>query len=372
MTHFLPSTLLRALRFALLCVCGCVPLLAPLACEEADPRDAMADALFDRMACEDGPRPSTLKRLREALEDPGLDTAAAFALNPQDLASIVSLAGPQAEAVVVVTRNVWSVAESGLGRTFIDEVAGGTFDGVTCGDSLPIECTAGSGTSTVECDDDGAAFAVVQELSLCTLHGIVFQGTVLLSKDASQAQHLRVDVNGLAIDEATAVDGVLDVTLQPDRNEGFSLRLVEPFAVKDHGGRESGLSCGQELNLDVLDLVVDGATTRFGVDGFHHQDDRSVGLRSEVGHDVVFDGSCGCPRPGSALSFVIPRPLGSDTETSTAHVVWGDGDAHSCASVSVAIDDWTNACDVIDGVDCGRGAVEVGLAALLQTLCFVP
>jgi hypothetical protein len=194
----------------------------------------------------------------------------------------------------------------------------------------------------------------------------------LLSKDASQAQHLRVDVDDLAIDEATAVHGVLDVTLQADRKEGFSLRLVEPFALKDHGGTDGGLSCGEQLDLDVLDLVADGATTRFAVDGFHHSDDRTVGLRSTADHDVVFDGSCGCPRPGSALSFVIPRPLGHETETTTAHVAWSDGDAQACASVSVAIDDWTDACDVIDGVDCGRGAVEASLAAILQTLCFVP
>ena len=101
------------------------------------------------------------------------------------------------------------------------------------------------------------------------LHGVLLDGTVRVSTDASQAQHLLVDVNDLTVDETTAVHGVLDVTLSPNldgKARPFSLRLVEPFALKDHGGVDGdfprplglragkGLSCGEELDLDVLDV----------------------------------------------------------------------------------------------------------------------
>lgn len=369
MNHAHKKSLLMAVSLAGAAAAGCG---AP---EPGSARDAFEDAVVDRMVCEDLARPSTIGRLRDALDRPGLDTAAAFALAPEDLAGIVSLAGPQAEAVVVVVRNVGFVVNSGFGADLVD----GSFDGVSCGDEVAIACVAGSGVSVVECGADGVPTAVSQKLDRCVLHGTQLDGTVRVSKDATKAQHLRVDVNDLSVNETSAVHGVLDVTLAPALStklstrgaRPFSLRLVEPFALEDHGGLDGGFSCGEELDLDVLDVVVDGETTRLAINGAQRSRERDVGVSSDDG-EVVFDGSCACPRPGSTLSLEIPRPLGGESETSIARVQWSEAtDEDACAAVDVEIVGWTNACDVIDGVDCGRGAVEATLGALLQSFCFV-
>src|SRR4051812_32182240 len=138
----------------------------------ADPVQEAEDAVFAKLVCEDVARPSTLARLRAVFDHPSPQTAAAFATNPQGLATLVSIAGPEAEGVVVALRNA----------TRAEELFAHGWDGVQCGEPFALDCTAGDETASVSCDD-GVANRVDLKLAKCTLGGMVLDGTVAIVRD---------------------------------------------------------------------------------------------------------------------------------------------------------------------------------------------
>lgn len=302
-------------------------VVGTLSCAE-DPRTSVRAGLEDHMVCDDALRPSTLRHIDAALRRPDAASLAAV-FSAEDLASVVSFV-PQAEAVVVVGRNVWSVVDSGFGK---DVVAHG-WDGVQCGEPVTVQCTAGKGVSTVDCDDDGAAFAVTQELDRCTLHGVVLDGVVALSKD--EDDRVAVDVD-LVVDEFRDVEGAFVV----DRR---GLRATSPIAYRDH----AGYSCAEEFVFDDLAVQADGETTTLALTGAQVSDDHGVGVDSAG----VYDGACACPRPGSSMAVLVPRPF-DETHMATAAIEFGEGDDDVCATVSVTVD----------------GAEVGALAAVVEAMC---
>jgi hypothetical protein len=345
---------------------------------------AISDAVVDHLACQDTLRPATLARLQAALTDPGLDTVQALVLAPEDLASAVAVAGPQAEAAVVVARTLWMVVDSGVGPHLVS----GDWDGLHCDDVVPVPCTAGTASSVVVCDDGprhgdgiGRDVAVVQSFDRCTLRGVILDGDVQLSR-ANDDGVLRADLEKLAIDDRNELSGAFAVVMPADHSDvdgsvslaGLSARIIEPITFKSHGGLDGGLSCGEELDLDTLGIDVATEATRVAIAGAWNTRERSVGVVTGDG-GLRFDGACACPTAGSAVSFEIPRPLGRDDQTALAHVAWHTPKAATtngdCAIVTVDVDGWPTSCGGLEGVgsDCGAGAVQATMQAVLQAMC---
>ena len=349
---------------------------------------AISDAVVDHLACQDTLRPATLARLQAALTDPGLDTVQALVLAPEDLASAVAVAGPQAEAAVVVARALWMVVDSGVGPRLVN----GDWDGLHCDDVVPVPCTAGTASSVVVCDDGprhgdgiGRDVAVVQSFDRCTLRGVILDGDVHLSRTNDDGI-LRADLEKLAIDDRNELSGAFAVVMPADHSDvdadvedsvslaGLSARIIEPITFKSHGGLDGGLSCGEELDLDTLGIDVATEATRVAIAGAWNTRERSVGVVTGDG-GLRFDGACACPTGGSGVSFEIPRPLGRDDQTALAHVAWHTPTAATingdCAIVTVDVDGWPTSCGGLEGVgsDCGAGAVQATMQAVLQAMC---
>jgi hypothetical protein len=386
----LPNAVAQVARAAL-CVgmCACVGVVGSGCGAPADTEAvtaAISDAVVDHLACQDTLRPATLARLQAALTDPGLDTVQALVLAPEDLASAVAVAGPQAEAAVVVARTLWMVVDSGVGPRIVS----GEWDGLHCDDVVPVPCTAGTASSVVVCDDGprhgdgiGRDVEVIQSFDRCTLRGVILDGDVRLSRTNDDGV-LRADLEKLAIDDRNELSGAFAVVMPADHSDvdadldnslslaGLSARIIEPIIFKSHGGLDGGLSCGEELDLDTLGIDVATEATRVAIAGAWNTPERSVGVVTGDG-GLRFDGACACPTGGSGVSFEIPRPLGRDDQTALAHVAWhtptaSDGD---CAIVTVDVDGWPTSCGGLEGVgsDCGAGAVQATMQALLQAMC---
>jgi len=289
------------------------------------------------------------------------------------------------------------VVDSGVGPRLVS----GEWDGLHCDDVVPVACTAGTASSVVVCDDGprhdrsdgkrdgdgiGRDVEVIQSFDRCTLGGVILDGDVHLSRTSDDGV-LRADLDKLAIDDRTELSGAFAVVMPAEQSNGaadvdsslslagLSARIVEPITFKRHGGLDGGLSCGEELDLDTLGIDVGADATRVAIAGAWNTPARSVGVVTGDG-GLRFDGACACPTGGSGVSFEIPRPLGRDDETALAHVQWhtptataaGNGD---CAIVSVDVDGWPTSCGGLEGVgsDCGAGAVQATMQALLQAMC---
>ncbi len=270
--------------------------------------EAQQHATVDTLVCEDALRPSTAQALQEAFTHPDLDNLAAI-VSPQDLARVVALV-PQAEAVVVVGRNVWSVVDSGFGK---DVIAHG-WDGVQCGEPVTLQCTAGAGVSIVDCDD-GGAFQITQQLDGCTLHGVTVDGVVVLGKDGDA---VGVDVD-VVVDEVSGIAGEFVV-------DGHGLRSTGPVRFDDH----AGYSCASSMGFDDMAVQADGETTRLSFVGSVDDDGPGVVVDSKG----IYDGASACPLPGAALMVGV----GDVTATiAFDKAVSVDVDGHDVPALAAAV-----------------------------------
>ena len=297
-----------------------------------DPVQAVEDALFDKLTCDDVARPSTLARIRALVDHPSADTAGALLFAPEDLATLVSVAGPEAEVTVVVTRNLLKVAQTGAAA---DVLAHG-WDGVQCAEPQTLECTAGAETVTVSCDARDQPYRIDLALARCTVDGTLLDGKVALERDGAD---VKARFLSLSIDETQVVEGELTLTAGATGAVTASVRAGDGgLRVLDHGGVDGGLPCGEQLEIDALAFAADGKTTKLEVAGSQATPDRVIGIET-FGEDLTFDGSCACAIPGSGIAFDVPKPFGKDDEYSHVKVTYGAGDAHACASAAVELDD---------------------------------
>lgn len=280
--------------------------------------DAQRDATLDALVCEDALRPSTARALQAAWDHPDADALAAL-VTPQDLARVVAFV-PQAEAVVVVGRNVWSIVDSGFGKDVVEH----GWDGVQCGEPVTLQCTAGSGVSVVDCDDDDSAFAITQQLEGCTLHGVIVSGVVVLGKDDDDRVTVDVDV---VVDEVREVRGAFVV-------DDHGLRSTGPIGFRDH----PGTGCAGAYTFDDLAVQADGDTTRLAVVGAVDDDDHDVAVDS----GGVYDGTSLCPRAGAQMVVAVPRPFDEEHSAAVAIHFGEDGvsvdvDGHDAAPLAAAV-----------------------------------
>ena len=335
--------------------------LAGLGCEQ-DPVKAAEDAVFQKLECEEVARPSTLVRLRAVLEHPSADTASAFATNPQDVATLVALAGPEAEASVIVTRNVLRAADGAP-----DLLTSG-WDGVPCDEPMTLACTAGEESVAVSCTH-GKPTHIALTFDKCTVTGMVIDGDVTLERDGDSGAH--AVFSALSIDETKVVNGAIALRFDDATSFQASVRTADGLTIVDHGGPKGGLECGEELRFDVLAFTTSksGKEARVELGGSKQTVEETYGVAT-FGDHLHFDGSCGCPMPGSGIAFDMPRPLGKEGAVAHAKVTYTapDDAKASCAKANVELEGWPTSCSGL-GDDCGKGATAQSAAALLTAFC---
>ncbi len=351
----------------------------------AEVRRELEDALLEKLTCDETLRPSTLQRMRAVLEDADDETIGALLLNPQDLASVVALGGAQVEAPVIVARNLLRIFADGTANDVVEN----GWDGVSCGEAVPLSCTAGEQRSVVDCDADGAATALRLSFDLCTLGGVVYNGAVTLTRlsdvgvvDVGAAEVAALGFDDFTFNEVRRLDGTLLIDVGPVDVGTSADRFVadisdaQRFSFVEHGGLASGLECASETTFATLGLDVDGDSAFVKMGASRADPDVTVGIETFGDHLRFGDPSvCGCPLPGSGALIDVPRPLGRAGETGKARVTWQpSSDATLCSQPRVELVTWPESCDVgesgvdVDG-DCARGATEDMLAAALGALC---
>jgi hypothetical protein len=326
----------------------------------ADASQRAGDALFDFLACDEIARPSTLERLRALLDEPTTDEAIALLTAPEDLASLVAMAGPQVEGTVILARNLHLAATAGHGEALLRD----GWDGLACDDALTLACTAGTGTSTVACVDE-AVSGLTLDFDRCTLDGRLLDGPLVFNREADG--RARVGGAGFSVDEVRTIEGELLVGV--GAGPALSAEDSDGVAFVDFGGPEGGLSCGERLAAERAVLEVEGTAVRLELEGTHTTTDGQVGLVTRAGHVRVADlAACACPDAGSVLQLSLDDVVGG-AGPGVLEVSWsGSGSDGGCRDVAVAATTWPEGCSGF-GDDCGRAAIEGTLAGLLQAFC---
>lgn len=335
---------------------------------DVEPDDVAAEleeAIFEKLQCEEILRPSTLERMRALLRDPTFEELEALLTNPQDLATVVAMAGVEVEGAIVVARNIERLVSNGTAQQLVD----GGWDGVQCGEPVEFACTAGDETTTVACDVDTLVTSVATDFALCTLGGTVHDGAMTFDRIEGVDTSARVTFAALAFDEIKVLDGSIAVALQPADGTIFSATLGDGLAYTEHGGPDGGVSCGARLSLDALELDVNDAESsiefagaRATADGDQLDIETTDALRFPTGT------RCACPLAGGGVRVEVPRPLGREGESATAQIEFTPtSDAALCAEASVTLSSWPSTCDL--GGDCAKGATETTLGKLVSALC---
>jgi hypothetical protein len=348
--------LMKKTGVALCVVVGAAELSA---CGGAFDTTLLEDRLVQELSCSEFVRPSTVDRLLTVIKDPSVDDIAALLLNPTDLADLVARGGAQLEGAVLLAQNMRMLAETGAGA---DLLAHG-WDGVQCGEPQVIACTAGTVTSTVDCAAD-APSSVVLAFDACVLRGTLVDGALQFTRDALE-DTAAFDV-GIVSDETRLLRGAgfIDV----GDADAFTFALTDGFAVVDHGGIASGLSCGAESHLSEAGFDLADSTATITLALAHDTPDKHVAMATTS--PVVFDGRCGCPLPGASVVMDVPRPLGRDGQTAHANITWSESDDdNACARATVTLSDWPTDCVV--GGDCAKAATASAMTRLLSAFCYV-
>lgn len=365
----------------------CAVVLAPLAlfgCEWFDTAESVVDhggeaiedpartpelveeVVAEALECHDVLRPSTIERVRDVLHDPTFEEVGALVTAPEDLATIVSMAGPKVEIAYVLARNLVFLAdEASILRT--------TADGYACGEALSVACTGGTKTTTPSCDDEGFVREVRVAFDRCTLDGVVYDGAATLTQVDGDAGAARVAFDALSMDETDVLQGAVFVRF--DQQDAFmaSLREVGGLKLVSHGGPEAGKSCGEELSLDAVAIVIDERGAAIELAGSKRDDEQTASLRTK-GEHLTFTAPrpCACPDPGSMIEVQVPRPLGEPGDEALLQVAWQATDAaDACAVVDVQALSWPDACYGLEhaGADCGERALVETTRRILQALC---
>ncbi len=301
-------------------------------------RDSVEDEIFAGLECEDIARPSTLARVRAALDAPSPDTFGAIVTDPADLATVVSFAGAEVEAMLAAAHNIDMIVSSGA----VDELLDGGWDGVQCGEDVDVGCVGGTGTTVVHCDLRRHEVVSIEEsFDRCTIHGVVLDGAVTFSRLPKDETHAALSFTSFSIDETKVIDGEARVDIAEDG--AFSAALAQQgFQFLEHGGIDSGLECGATLAINALAIDIDSTGGGIVFDGMRATSDENIAVRGDI--SFAKDQACACPLAGSSL-FV--DQLGGAT------VTWGDCDA------TVALDE-------------DNEAVERVLSGVFTALCAAP
>lgn len=338
---------------------------------ELDVAQLIEDAVADKLQCEELLRPSTIERIRAVLHDPTFDEVSALLLAPEDLATVVALAGTEVEGSVILLRNLVLLTESGAAQQLIE----GGWSGVGCGDPVTVACTAGSQTTTVSCDA-GAASAVTLAFDGCTLDGTLHQGAMTLARVTGDDNAAALAFDALTFDEIERYQGglLVDVGAGPGAFAA-SVAGADRLEVIEHGGLAAGLECSAETRFDIASFALQGevATVQMSIE--KEDPEQTVGLET-FGNHLTFTGAdCACPDAGSGVLIDVPRPLGLDAAPAQARVTWqATAEAGLCARADVELLAWPSACDAVSDVagDCAQAATAAVLAELLTALCAVP
>jgi hypothetical protein len=328
--------------------------------------ELVEEVVAEALECHDVLRPSQIQRVRDVLHDPTFAEVSALVTAPEDLATVISLAGPKVEIAYVVARNLVFLAD----EASILRVGA---DGYECGESIALACTAGTKTTTPTCDEAGVVASLTVAFDRCTLDGVVYDGAAAIARVDGDAGAARVDFDALSMDEGEVLQGAVFVRF--DQGDAFmaSMRADDGMKLVSHGGPASGKSCGEELSLDALAIVVDEHGAAIELSGRKRDDEQSASLRTKGEHlSFTAPRPCACPDPGSMVEVQVPRPLGDPGDEALLEVSWRATDAaDACAVVDVKALSWPATCYGLEGAgaDCGERALVETTRAVLQALC---
>jgi hypothetical protein len=325
--------------------------------------------LVDFLECDGGVKPSTIARVRELLRDPDELSLGDLVAAPEDVAELVGVAGLTVEAYVLLAKNFLLLFEQGHLTTLVEQGA----DGLTCGDTITLACTAGTGTTQVLCPA-GQARTIRSSYTGCVLSGTRLDGVMTVAIPATDMTSALVSFDGLVLDEVTRVVGSAALDLDATKSaQTLAVQAMSGLQLISHGGSGGGKSCGETLTLERLELGNEPARARVGFKGSKASVDATYALETFGAEDLAWDKpfACACPRPGAGLLLSVPRPLGRAGQTASMRVTYGAAAAGSCAVAKVEMVDWPTDCSFLENPtsDCGKGAAQDVIAPLLTALC---
>ena len=244
----------------------------------------------------------------------------------------------------------------------VQELLAGGWDGVQCGEDVPLGCSAGEQTTVVHCDvRRGEVTGIDVSFARCTLQGTVLDGALQFKRLPKDDVHAALLITQLSIDEVKVLDGSVRVDIATDG--AFVANGAAEFI--EHGGFDGGLECGATLAANAFAMELSSVGGRVVLDGVRDSADEHIALRGDVRYDTPVDGDgsagCACPSPGSSLFVDVPRPLGIDDETAGATITWGE------CSATVELSDWPEDC--LAARDCAKEATESVLSGVFSALC---
>jgi len=326
------------------------------------------------LECSEKIRPSTIERIQAVLNDPNEDTLIDLLTAPDDLAQLVSMAGVQVEGAVILIRNLNAIYEAGHVATLIE--GGWESEELTCEDVIEIACTAGTGSTTVVCDEADAILEIQETFEGCMLGGTKYEGGVSFTRsDVAEVFTAGVRFQTLTFDEVDIVEGGFELEIDAvEKSQDLALLTGEIFTMTSHGG-PTGASCGEQLTLSTMRVYRSESEGRVELDG-EYEDVESAYEIKTVGEHLVFPApfECACPTPGSGLEFTFSTAFENAAEDATVQILYGEpADETFCASVSVDVSTWPTDCSFLENVqeDCGKAALQKMLAPLLEAFCIV-
>lgn len=352
--------------------CAPLALMALASCEFEPERqvELLRESLTDLLECQAGMKPSTIEAVEEALSDPEPGALAGVLMRPELLARAVSMVSSELEGAVVLVRNVGLLLEQGHVQTLLND--GLQEPSLDCGDALTLACTAGQGTSTVRCDEEGEVDGVQLDLDGCVLQESHFQGGAWFAVDSGDASRLRLQLDRLLLDEVKELDGGLVLERVPAcETLEMALGGETPLQMLDHGGVEGGLSCGETTRIERLRASHEEARTDLDLAMETRSQDGHTALRS-LGEVIFVQGDgCACPLPGAAVELTFTEPLPWNDEQGTMRVYYREpSSSEQCADVEVEVVEWPEEClGAAFSRDCGREASRSLMEGLLGALC---
>lgn len=338
-------------------------------------RDKAADKLekeiVDYLTCAGVARPSTLMDVAAVLKNKDLIKLNDLLMAPENAAQLVAIAGVTVEGAVLLLQNVRLLTEQG----HLKQVLNGQVDELTCGDTVTLACTSGTGSTTVACDANDQITSVTSSYDACFLRGKPYGGQVTTTIDPNDKTKVAFAFNNLTIDEVDVYNG--QMTIQVDVGDEGQLFSVDAggdaFEKQSFGGHMGEFSCGQTLSLETVSVDRKGTgDVAIAFSGSKQTKEDTYTFKSFGEHlKWTADEKCTCPLAGSGFEVSIPKPLGRADETATLRVTFEAGSG-TCSSPKVEVLGWPAECSKLTESpfeDCGKASVEKLIAPLLGAMC---
>lgn len=335
-------------------------------------RDAAAarlqNEIQDYLTCAGVARPSTIQAVRDVLTDKEKVKLNDLLMAPKNFAQLVGLAGVTVEGSVLAAQNFRLLLDQGL----VQDLVQGRVDTLSCGDTVTLACTAGTGDTLVNCDPNQSVTSVGSTYNDCTLTGRTLDGGVITSLNDDDS--VSFELNGLSINDKDVYRGTMTVSAQANQGQSIEIdAIADPLVRESFGGAQGELSCGQTMTLSLFSVEhTEAGDLTVALDGRKETKKDTYAFKTS-GEHLKWNAQdrCSCPIAGSAFEMDIPEPLGREGTTATLRVTFESGSG-ACSQPVVSVLGWPEECSKVTESpfgDCGRSTIEQLVTPLLGAMC---